>query len=66
VRIVTITLLATRIDPGYFEGRLHHQGGILFFGVAVVGIILLLLLLRRSETHGARLANPVANSRESA
>jgi exosortase len=49
LRIFVIASLGTRVDPGYLNGRLHHQGGILFFGVALSGILVLLLLLRKGE-----------------
>ena len=33
VRIFTIAELGTRVDPGYLNGRLHHNGG-MFFSVS--------------------------------
>jgi exosortase len=50
-RIFTITELATRVDPSYLEGKLHHQGGVVFLGIAVMITILLLWLLRKSESQ---------------
>jgi len=49
VRIVTIAELATRVDPGYLHGRLHHNGGIVFLSLAVAFIVFLLWLLKRTE-----------------
>jgi len=49
LRIFTIASLGTRVDPGYLTGRLHHQGGIVFFLIALGGIALLLWALRRGE-----------------
>jgi exosortase len=49
LRIVTITELGTRVDPGYLNGKLHHNGGIIFFGIAVVAVAALLWVLRRTE-----------------
>lgn len=49
LRIFTIAMLGTRVDPGYLTGRLHHQGGILFFAVALAGIFALLAVCRRGE-----------------
>lgn len=49
-RIFTITELATRVDPSYFDGNLHHRGGILFLGVALIAASLLLWLLHWSES----------------
>jgi len=49
LRIVTIGELGTRVDPGFLNGNLHHRGGIIFFGIAVLAVGLLLWGLRRSE-----------------
>jgi exosortase/archaeosortase family protein len=48
-RIFTIAELGTRVDPGFLYGKLHHNGGILFFGIAVVAMGALLCALRRTE-----------------
>jgi exosortase len=39
IRIVTLTLLAIYVDPGFLSGRLHREGGIVFF---LLGLLLLL------------------------
>jgi exosortase len=57
LRIFTITILGTTVDPGYLTGRLHRQGGILFFLVALVVIFAILQWLRRGE-KSARLLQP--------
>jgi exosortase len=49
LRIFTITMLGTRVDPGFLHGRLHRQGGILFYLLSLVVLFLLLLLLQRLE-----------------
>jgi len=49
LRICTIAMLGTRVDPGYLTGRLHHQGGIIFFAIALLCIFGLLWLFRRGE-----------------
>jgi len=49
LRIFTIAELGTRVDPGFLNGKLHHNGGILFLGVSVVAMVVLLWLLRKSE-----------------
>jgi exosortase len=49
LRIFTIAALGTRVDPGFLDGKLHHHGGILFFGIAVATVGALLWVLRRSE-----------------
>ncbi|MDR3409476.1 MAG: exosortase/archaeosortase family protein [Formivibrio sp.] len=49
LRIFTIAMLGTRVDPGYLTGRLHHDGGGIFLGIALIIVFLLLWLLRRGE-----------------
>ncbi len=48
-RIFTIAELGTRVDPSFLTGRLHHQGGIIFFGLSVIAMSLFLCMLRRTE-----------------
>ncbi len=50
VRIFTIAELGTRVDPGYLNGRLHHNGGFIFLGFALVVDVGLLWILRRGES----------------
>ena len=56
LRIFTIGMLGTRVDPSYLTGRLHRQGGIIFFLIAVAATFLLLWVVRRGErgTPGSR------------
>ncbi len=49
LRIFVIVGLATRINPGYFDGNLHHRGGIVFLMIALAVTGALLWLLARSE-----------------
>lgn len=49
LRIVTIAMLGTRVDRGYLTGRFHHQGGIVFFTIALIVVFALLWILRRGE-----------------
>lgn len=49
LRIFTIAMLGTRVDHGYLTGRLHHQGGIVFFAIALGAVFVLIWILRRSE-----------------
>jgi len=61
LRIFTIAMLGTRVDPGFLTGRLHHQGGIVFFLISLIGVFILLWILRRTETHtlpGTALRSP--------
>ncbi|MGC2246433.1 MAG: exosortase/archaeosortase family protein [Terriglobales bacterium] len=54
LRIFTISMLGTRVDPAYLTGRLHHQGGIIFFAVALAVIFALIWLLKRGEDRESR------------
>ena len=49
VRIVTLTLLATYVDPGFLYGNLHREGGVAFFLLGLVLLAPLAWLLERSE-----------------
>jgi len=49
LRIFAIVMLATRVDPSFLTGRLHRQGGIIFFLIALAVISLLLWIARRGE-----------------
>ena len=49
LRIFVIAMLATRVDPSFLTGRLHHEGGIIFFLIALGAVFLLLWLMRHSE-----------------
>ena len=55
LRIFTIAMLGTRVDRGYLTGRFHHQGGILFFAIALIVIFVILWFLRRGEDSSLRL-----------
>jgi exosortase len=49
LRIFTIGMLGSRVDPEYLTGRLHRHGGIVFFLIALAVIFFLLCLLRRER-----------------
>ncbi len=56
LRIFVISMLGTRVDPGYLTGRLHHQGGIIFFAVALGAVFGLIWLLKWGEGSGVPMA----------
>ncbi len=62
LRIFTIAMLTTRVDPSFLTGRLHRKGGIIFFLIALAAIFLLLWILRRSEetNHEGRATRAVS------
>jgi len=49
LRIFTLGMLATKVDPGFLTGRLHHEGGGVFFLIALLLIALLVWVLHRGE-----------------
>jgi exosortase len=49
IRIVSLTLLAMYVDPSFLYGKLHHQGGIVFFLLSLLLLAPLLWLLQRGE-----------------
>jgi len=51
LRIFTISMLGTRVDPGFLHGNLHRHGGILFFLLALFAVLLLLWFLNRNENQ---------------
>ena len=53
LRVFTIAELGTGVDPQYFEGRLHHQGGIVFLGISLAAVFAMLWVLHRSESWGS-------------
>jgi exosortase len=54
LRIFVITELGTRVNPEYLGGRLHENGGVVFFLIAVVVMSLFLAAMRQSERDWLR------------
>jgi exosortase len=50
IRIATLTVLAMYVDPSFLFGRLHHQGGVVFFLIGLVLLLPVLALLKRGES----------------
>lgn len=50
IRIVSLTLLSIYVDPAFLYGRLHREGGIVFF---IMGLLLLLPLLKLLQCGGS-------------
>jgi exosortase len=48
VRIATLTILAEYVDPGFLYGRLHREGGVVFFLLGLILLLPVLWLLQRS------------------
>jgi len=51
IRIATLTLLANFVNPDFLYGRLHRQGGVVFFLVGLTLLIPVFLFLRRGEAE---------------
>jgi len=49
IRIASLTLLSMYVDPGFLYGRLHHEGGVVFFLLGLSLLTPLLCFLRRLE-----------------
>jgi exosortase len=49
VRIATLTLLSLYVNPSFLFGRLHHDGGVVFFLLGLALLVPILQILRRSE-----------------
>jgi exosortase len=54
VRIVTLTLLSIHVDPAILQSRLHQEGGIPFFLMALVLTYPVLKVLMRTERTVAK------------
>jgi exosortase len=55
VRIATLTLLSIYVNPDFLTGRLHHEGGVVFFLLALALLVPVFLWFERTDK--ARLAS---------
>lgn len=49
VRIAVLTILAIHVDPSFLFGRLHHDGGVVFFLLGLALLVPVLWLLSRGD-----------------
>ena len=49
LRIFALSTLGTYWDPSFLTGRLHHQGGFIFFALAFGALLLLIWILQKAE-----------------
>jgi len=49
IRIFTLSVLAIDVSPDFLEGHLHHEGGVVFFLLALALLLLWLKVLQRAE-----------------
>ena len=50
LRILVVAMLTTRVDRSFMTGKLHHEGGIIYFLIALAAIILLIWIARRGDS----------------
>jgi exosortase len=58
IRIATLTILSQYVDPGFLYGRLHREGGIVFFLIGLVLLFPVFWLLQRSERQEVAAVGP--------
>lgn len=56
LRIFVLAILTTRVDRSFITGKLHHEGGILYFLIALATIFLIIYVARRSDKNRGVLA----------
>jgi exosortase len=55
IRIATLSLLAIHVDRSFLVGQLHHDGGVVFFLLALVLLVSIMSLLGRYDSLSIRL-----------
>ncbi len=53
IRIASLTLLANYVNPNFLYGKLHHQGGIVFFLIGLALLFPVFWYLRKGELSDA-------------
>jgi exosortase len=54
IRIFTLSTLGMYVNPSFLTGRLHHEGGIVFFALALAGVWVAIWLLQKLENSVMR------------
>jgi exosortase len=49
IRIVTLTILATHVDPSFLTGKLHHEGGFVFYLISLAFVFPIWKILQKTE-----------------
>jgi exosortase/archaeosortase family protein len=60
LRIFVLSMLGIHVDPGFLTGRLHREGGLIFFGIALLILFFLIRVLQRFEDRKSNQANASA------
>ena len=66
IRIVTLTVLAVEVDPAFLTGRLHHEGGFVFFLITLALVYPIWKLLRSGEKGRVPLDRPASLAKAAA
>jgi len=53
LRIFALSTLGMYVNPSFLSGRLHHQGGIVFFAIAFLALWLMVWVLQKIEGRPA-------------
>lgn len=66
IRIVTLTMLATYVDPGFLYGNLHREGGVVFFMIGLLLMVPVFWILQTRESaanlQAPKISAPVVES----
>ena len=49
LRIFVLSTLGIYVNPSFLSGRLHHQGGFIFFGLAFAGLVVFIWFFQKLE-----------------
>jgi exosortase len=60
IRITTLTLLSVYVDPGFLYGRLHRQGGFVFFLLALLILLPVFLWMEKTDKQRKPAGSPNA------
>ncbi len=60
IRIATLTLLSIHVDPDFLTGRLHRQGGFVFFLLALAILAPAFFWMEKSDKRRSSTVNPAA------
>lgn len=63
IRIVTLSLLGMYVNRGFLYGRLHHEGGIVFFLIACIILFGVFRVLQWREDRHEQMSSKVAKRR---
>ena len=62
IRITSLTLLSVYVNPGFLHGSLHHDGGFVFFLLALAILAPVLIAFQKSDDKNVVAAQPAAET----